>query len=57
MIMAIDIKGQDKFGCAYYVASEQRMLCMEEIAKPDEGVIETCEREAEGGTLRTDTIQ
>ncbi|KIW34581.1 uncharacterized protein PV07_01356 [Cladophialophora immunda] len=31
VIMAVDIKGKGEIGCAYYVAGEERLLCMEQV--------------------------
>ncbi|OAP65085.1 hypothetical protein AYL99_01057 [Fonsecaea erecta] len=31
VIVAVDIKGRGEIGCAYYIAGEERLLCMEEV--------------------------
>lgn len=31
IIVALDMRDKDKVGCAYYIASEERLLCMEEL--------------------------
>ena len=31
VIMAVDIREHGKVGCAYYIAGEERLLCMEEV--------------------------
>lgn len=33
VIMALDIKERGTVGCAYYVAREQRLMCMEDVPK------------------------
>ena len=41
IIAAIDVKEKGKIGCAYYVAREERLLCMEDVPK---GGFETIDR-------------
>ncbi|KAJ9602597.1 hypothetical protein H2200_012790 [Cladophialophora chaetospira] len=40
VIMAIDIREKGKVGCAYYIAGEERLLCMEEIIGGGSEVVE-----------------
>jgi DNA mismatch repair protein MSH5 len=42
IIVAIDVKEKGKVGCAYYVAGEERLLCMEEILGGGVEVVEKC---------------
>ena len=41
--MALDIGGKGKIGCAYYVAGEERLFCMEEVVLGGVDIIEKCE--------------
>jgi len=41
-IMAINVGDRGKVGCAYYVASEERLLCMEEVHGEARDTIERC---------------
>ena len=41
VVMAIDLRERGTLGCAYYVAREERLYCMEDIAN---GGMETVER-------------
>jgi DNA mismatch repair protein MSH5 len=41
--MAIDIKDKGKVGCAYYVAGEERLICMEEVIGGGSEIVEKCE--------------
>ncbi|EXJ68589.1 uncharacterized protein A1O5_08383 [Cladophialophora psammophila CBS 110553] len=38
--MAVDIKEKGKIGCAYYIAGEERLLCMEEVIGGAEDVVD-----------------
>ncbi|KAI1610151.1 DNA mismatch repair protein MSH5 [Exophiala viscosa] len=40
VIMALDIGGKGKIGCAYYVAGEERLFCMEEVVLGGVDIIE-----------------
>lgn len=40
IIVALDMRDKGKLGCAYYIASEERLLCMEEISGGDVDVAE-----------------
>lgn len=42
VVMAIDIKERGTVGCAYYVAREERLFCMEDIVNGGNDVTETC---------------
>ena len=41
VVMAIDMKERGTVGCAYYVAREERMFCMEDIVHGGGDVMET----------------
>jgi DNA mismatch repair protein MSH5 len=41
VVMALDVREQGKIGCAYYVAREERLLCMEDVPR---GGVETVDR-------------
>ena len=41
VIVAIDVKEKGRIGCAYYIAREERLLCMEDVPK---GGLDTIER-------------
>src|SRR2546421_2757122 len=40
VIMAIDINERGTVGCAYYVAGQERLLCMEDIVHGDNDTLE-----------------
>ena len=42
VILAVDIKEKGKVGCAYYIAGEERLLCMEEVIGGGAEVVEKC---------------
>jgi DNA mismatch repair protein MSH5 len=42
VIMAIDMKERGTVGCAYYVAREERLFCMEDVVNGGKDVVETC---------------
>lgn len=42
VVMAIDIKERGTVGCAYYIAREERLFCMEDIVNGGNDVTETC---------------
>lgn len=42
IIMAVDVKEKGRFGCAYYVAGEERLFCMEDIPKGGIDVFDLC---------------
>jgi DNA mismatch repair protein MSH5 len=42
VIMAIDMKEHGTVGCAYYVAREERLFCMEDIAHGGIDTVEAC---------------
>ena len=42
VIMAIDMKEHGTVGCAYYVAREERLFCMEDIVHGGIDTLETC---------------
>lgn len=42
IIMAIDMKEHGTVGCAYYVAREERLFCMEDIIHGGTDIVETC---------------
>lgn len=42
VIVALDMRDKEKVGCAYYVASEERLLCMEEVTSGGIEVVEKC---------------
>jgi DNA mismatch repair protein MSH5 len=42
VVMAVDMKECGVVGCAYYVAREERLFCMEEIVNGGKDVVETC---------------
>ena len=41
IILAIDIKEGDKVGCAYYIAREERLLCMEDVVGGGQDLIDS----------------
>lgn len=43
IIMAVNIGPKSIVGCAYYIAGEERLLCMEEIGGGDHDFVERCE--------------
>jgi hypothetical protein len=43
VILAIDIKEKGRIGCAYYIAAEGTLLCMEDIYGGGSDVADTCE--------------
>ena len=43
VILAIDVKDKGRVGCAYYIAGEERLLCMEEVIGGGTEVVEKCE--------------
>jgi DNA mismatch repair protein MSH5 len=42
VIMAIDMKEHGTVGCAYYVAREERLFCMEDIVHGGIDAVEAC---------------
>jgi DNA mismatch repair protein MSH5 len=42
VIMAIDMKEHGTVGCAYYVAREERLFCMEDIVHGGIDTVEAC---------------
>src|SRR2546421_6767413 len=42
VIMAIDMKERGTVGCAYYIAREERLFCMEDVIYGGKDVVETC---------------
>jgi hypothetical protein len=42
VIVALDMRDKDKVGCTYYLASEERLLCMEEVSGGGIEVVERC---------------
>jgi DNA mismatch repair protein MSH5 len=40
--MAIDMKEHGTVGCAYYVAREERLFCMEDVVHGGTDTVETC---------------
>ncbi|OAL29677.1 hypothetical protein AYO22_02091 [Fonsecaea multimorphosa] len=40
--MAVDIKGRGEIGCAYYIAGEEKLLCMEEVIGGATDVVDKC---------------
>lgn len=38
--MAVDIRENGKVGCAYYLAGEERLLCMEEVVRGGMDIVE-----------------
>lgn len=42
VIVAIHLKEKGTVGCAYYVAAEERLLCMEEVSGGGMDIIERC---------------
>ena len=43
VIMAVDMKERGTVGCAYYVAREERLFCMEDMVHGGRDVVETCQ--------------
>jgi DNA mismatch repair protein MSH5 len=43
VIMALDIKERGSVGCAYYVAKEERLFCMEDVSKGGRETVDKCE--------------
>lgn len=43
VVVALDIKERGTVGCAYYVAREERLFCMEDIFNGGMDVVEACE--------------
>jgi len=41
--MAINVGSKNIIGCAYYIAGEERLLCMEETGGGDHDFVERCE--------------
>ena len=58
VIVAIDVKETGNVGCAYYIAREQRLLCMEDVPK---GGVESIERRQSSSQMlsscRTNMVQ
>ena len=42
IIVAIDAKERGNVGCAYYIAREQRLFCMEDVPRGGTESIERC---------------
>jgi hypothetical protein len=42
IIVALDMRDKGKVGCAYYVASEERLLCMEEVSGGGVDMVDKC---------------
>ena len=42
IIMAIDVRMRGTVGCAYYVAKDQRLYCMEDVKLGGPNVVEQC---------------
>ena len=42
VVVALDIKERGTVGCAYYVAREERLFCMEDIDNGGMDVLDTC---------------
>lgn len=42
IIMAVDVKETGNVGCAYYIAREERLLCMEDVPRGGAESIERC---------------
>lgn len=57
VIMAIDIGRKNNVGCAYYIAGEERLLCMEEVVLGGAEVIERCESRWEVPLFHADALQ
>lgn len=43
IVMAVNLREKGKVGCAYYIAAEDRLLCMEEFAGGGLDAIQKCE--------------
>lgn len=43
VIMAVDIRDRDSVGCAYYIAREQSLRCMEDVAGGGKEVLDICQ--------------
>jgi DNA mismatch repair protein MSH5 len=43
VIMAIDIRDRDTVGCAYYVAREQSLRCMEDVTSGGKEALDICQ--------------
>jgi hypothetical protein len=41
IIVAIDIKSRAEVGCAYYIAKEERLLCMEDITGGGQEIVDS----------------
>lgn len=58
VIVAIDAKEMGNVGCAYYIAREERLLCMEDVPKGGVESVERCQLLSHLiSPCRTDTIQ
>lgn len=42
IVMALDIKDRGSIGCAYYVAREERLFCMEDVPKGGLETVDKC---------------
>jgi DNA mismatch repair protein MSH5 len=42
IIVAVDVKESGDIGCAYYVAREERLFCMEDAPKGGTDILERC---------------
>jgi DNA mismatch repair protein MSH5 len=42
IIVAVDVKESGHIGCAYYVAREERLFCMEDVPKGGNEILERC---------------
>ncbi|KIW63518.1 hypothetical protein PV04_08515 [Phialophora macrospora] len=51
VIMAIDIKEKGKVGCAYYIAGEERLLCMEEVTDGGTEIVEKLKLDLQPSTV------
>ncbi|OAG34975.1 hypothetical protein AYO21_10862 [Fonsecaea monophora] len=49
--MAVDIKGKGEIGCAYYIAGEERLLCMEEVVGGAADVVDTLKLDLQPTTV------
>ena len=42
VVVALDIKERGTVGCAYYVAREERLFCMEDVVNGGINVVDAC---------------
>jgi DNA mismatch repair protein MSH5 len=51
VIMAVDCKDRGTVGCAYYISREERLFCMEDMARGSKDIIDRCGRTTSANQL------